>query len=211
MKNKLIYSFLLTGFCFLSFSSCSKNANSQTENIISNSEHLKVDDSAFQKTYETGESVDFSTLKATFDSAPLSYEETINEDANHFYVIDNPANPSSAVKNGASVQTNKKSSETPIFVAYRTENNGDVVYYISAPITLTITNSNALSPWVLYTVTGLVFVALICFSCWKSSKIKKQGQTISSSSKPTEPKKPIPSQAEKKEDKQDSSSDDEEV
>ena len=211
MKNKLIYSFLLTGLCFLSLSGCSRNSSSPKENIITNSEHLKVDDSAFQKTYETGDSVDFSSLKATFDSLSLSYGETINEDANHFYVIDNPSNPNSAVKNGASVQTTKKSSETPIYVAYRTESNGDVVYYVSAPITLTINNSNALSPWVLYTVTGVVFVALIGFSFWKSNKIKKQGQVISSPSKTQEPKEPVLPQIEKKENKQDSSSDDEEV
>lgn len=76
---------------------------------------------------------------------------------------------------------------------------------------MTIHNSNALSPWVLYTVTGVVFVALIGFSFWKSNKIKKQGQVISSPSKTQEPKEPVSPQIEKKENKQDSSSDDEEV
>ena len=47
MKNKLIYSFLLTGLCFLSLSGCSRNSNSPKENIINNScpgDYSKVGD-----------------------------------------------------------------------------------------------------------------------------------------------------------------------
>lgn len=215
MKNKSLSAFfLLLGLSVFPLVGCSAKEEGTKANIISSSSHLVVDESGFKKEYTDGESIDFSTLKVTFDSLTLTYQdEGVNKDENHFYVTDSMNDPTVAVSNNVQVQSSKKESQTFIYVAYKTEISGDVTYYVSAPITITIKNDNALSPWVLYTVTGLVFLCLIGFSFWKTSKRKKENKPVSVSSSDKPSISPLNHSVQKKngqEEKKSSSSDDDE-
>lgn len=173
MKTTALKYFFLLVFPFFMLFSCSSGGTKNQYPVYSDSERFSVDSSAFSKEYKNGDEVNFETLKVTFDNKELVYSENINEDDDHFYVIADPASPNVIIMNHSLASSNKETSTTNIYVAVLLKGTDETAYYVSEPITLTITNPNALKPWVLYTVSGVVILAIVGFSFFKGKKNAK--------------------------------------
>lgn len=172
MKNiALKYFFIFIFPLFLLFS-CSSKQPKVDYPIHTDSERISVDTSAFRREYENGDEVDFSTLKVTFDDQVLIYSENVNEDNSHFYVVNDPDSPSVVLMNHSLASSSKETSSTDIYVAVLWRDSDGASYFISEPIELTIVNHNALKPWVLFTVSGIVILAIagVSFSMGKKKK-----------------------------------------
>lgn len=162
MKNKWIILPLLSLPLFLA--SCQSEGSSYT--VYEGSEHtLEVTQSdSFKSVYQSGETFTSEGLTVSFDGTELSTGD--------YYFTSVPDYPrENKIEEGAAIQNSQSTSAVTIYAAY----DVDTTTYVSEGIDLTVNNSSAVSPWVYYTVMGVVVVGVSLWLYFRS-KAKKEGK-----------------------------------
>jgi len=121
-------------------------------------------DSTFKHSYEVNEAFEEKGITVFYNGTQL-------EKGDYNLVSDKSDIYNSILTSESTFTSQSRTAKTSIYVTYLYEST----MYISAPIELTITNSQAVDTWLYYTIGGLVIAAL-GVSFYIKSKAKREGR-----------------------------------
>ncbi len=104
---------------------------------------------AFISTYDNGSNFNPVGIEVYFKDAKLTSDQ--------YFFVSVAANPeNSKITTEATFSSSKPTEEVSFYAAY----HDDTTMYVTSAITVTVKNSQAASPWLVYTVTGIALVGL---------------------------------------------------
>jgi hypothetical protein len=140
-------------FFFLFILSACQSSSSSAIPIYQGSDQplaVTIDENHFKTDYQDKEVFDATGLSVTFQGTALTSDQ-------YFWATDSKYPDNTKLVPGETQLTSNGSKVAFPFYAVYTKDN---LEYISAAVTVYVTNSQIVSPWIYYTVTAIVFVAL---------------------------------------------------
>ena len=179
LKHKKFLSLLLVLPLFSVFS-CAKAKEDYPIHTDPLPSQLKVEGELRKKTYETnkGEVLSLDGLTIKIDNTESTNRINKKEDIlnNGYFVCSRKDLPSNTIiGSDFKAGTNVEVSSFTFYIATALEVNGSYEIFVSEGYTVTITNSNAIKPWVWYTITAVVVfgvIGMVMFT--RHRKMKKE-------------------------------------
>lgn len=168
LKHKNFSRLLLILSLFLFFS-CGKPSKDYNVTLDDKALYVKID----KTEYKDGE--DLVISEVTYNGIHLDWIKNDYE-KNGYFITTNNQYPLSAIVVNLTMGTNVEKNDLLFYIGYFNASEGEHgTVHLSEQRKVTITNDNALKPWVWYVVTGVVIFGVIGMTLFtRHYKMKKE-------------------------------------
>ena len=118
----------------------------------------------FKKDYEVSGKddvlLDVGNLEVSYNDKALTWDANIEKE-NNFFLCTNDSYPTNSVVKGLKITSSAERSDLNFFVAYIDLHLEQATTFVSQRITVHVTNSGAIKPWVWFVITGVVIFGVV--------------------------------------------------